>query len=282
MPRKIAIIGLGLMGGSLGLALKRAKPRPRVIGISRSKSKVRNAVRLGIIAEGTTSLASGVRSADLVVIATPVHTVAALVAVIDRLAKPGTVVTDVGSTKSEILKTIHGKKLKNVLFVGSHPMAGSHQTGFAAARANLYKDACVFVIRESAADKRALANVAKLWRSVGGRVETVTARAHDQIAAAISQLPHLVAISLVNSVSSRSLRFAGNGFQDTTRVAQGDPHLWVDIIRTNRRNLVREINKFSRKLVHLAKILKNDQKGKLLAELARAKRIRSRIQKPEK
>lgn len=277
IPRKIAIVGLGLMGGSLGLALRKRKPGLRVIGVSRSKQNIRDAIRKKMITEGTTSLAEGVKSADLIVIAAPVQMIPALVATIDTFAKPGATVTDVGSTKGEILKNIRRFRLKNVRFVGSHPMAGSHRTGLAAAEADLYEGACVFVVREKETNQTALNIVSSLWRTVGAYAKTVSAKEHDKIAAQISQLPHLIASALVNTVPARALPFAASGFRDTTRIAQGDPKLWLDIVRTNRIFLVSELNRFTKKIDRLIRMLKQDQKKKLLAELTRAKKIRSQI-----
>ncbi len=281
IPRNIAIVGLGLMGGSLGLALRKRKPGLRVIGISRSKKNIRAALRKKMITEGTTSLAEGVKSADLIVIATPVQIIPALVATIDMFAKAGAVVTDVGSTKGEILKNIRRFRLKNIRFVGSHPMAGSHKTGLEAAEADLYKGACVFVVRGKDTNAKALSVISSLWRTVGSYVKTVSADEHDKIAASVSQLPHLIASALVNTVPAKALPFAASGFRDTTRIAQGDPELWLDIIRTNRANLISELNRFTQKLEQFVRMLKRDQKKKFLAELTRAKNIRSRIRAPK-
>ena len=278
-PRKIAIIGLGLMGGSLAIALRRSKLRPYVIGISRSRSKINSAIRKGIISSGTTSLSSGIREADLIVIATPVRTIPPLVSRIDRFAKHGAIVTDVGSTKSEILKSINRIDQKNIRFVGSHPMAGSHKTGLEAACPHLYDGACVFVIRDRSTDRTALKKIASMWRSVGARIETVSPRRHDEIAALVSQLPHVMAMTLVNMVPAKALRFAGSGFRDSTRVAQGDPLLWIDIVRTNRRFLIRGIENFSKRLKRFAQHLRSDRKRKLFYDLSRAKRIRTQIRK---
>lgn len=280
--RKVAIIGLGLMGGSLALALKRAKPRSYVIGISRSKDKVRTALRNGIISAGTTSLAIGVREADLIVIATPVQTIPPLVKQIDRLAKRGAIVTDVGSTKSEILKSVNRIAPKNIYFVGSHPMAGSHRTGLDAACPHLYEDACVFVCRDRQTQTPALKKVALMWRSVGGRIKIVSPVRHDKIAALVSQLPHLIAATLVNTVPVSDLKFAASGFRDTTRIAQGDPHLWLDIVRTNRKFLIRGMRDYSKRLKRFAQYLQTDQKRKIFQDLSHAKRIRTQIRRRPK
>ena len=248
LPPNIAIVGLGLMGGSLGLALRKRSPKLRITGISRSRQHIRDAIRKKMITDGTTSLAEGVKSADLIVIAAPVRMIPALVATIDMFAKAGAVVTDVGSTKGEILKNIRRFHLKNVRFVGSHPMAGSHKTGLEAAEAHLYKGACVFVVREKNTNAKALSVISSLWRTVGSHVKTVSAEEHDKIAASVSQLPHLIASALVNSVPAGALPFAASGFRDTTRIAQGDPELWLDIIRTNRTKLISVLLRLTEKL----------------------------------
>ena len=236
-PKTFVIVGLGLLGGSLGGALKRAFPRSRVIGVSRSSQKIRLAKKKKLITSGTTNLAKAVSSSNFIFICTPVDTISRLILQIDQFARKGTIVTDVGSTKEELIRWVEKRKFKHIRFVGSHPMAGSHLTGIEHATQNLYQSSFAFVTTHAGINKKALQLTVQIWKKLCDRAVVLDAKTHDQITAEISHLPHLVAALLVSNVSSKSLPFASTGFRDTTRVAQGDPRLWVPIFTSNRKNL---------------------------------------------
>ena len=261
------------MGGSLGLALKRYVRHVRVIGVSRTSRKIRRARRIGAIDVGTTSIARAMREADLAVICTPVRTIAGFVRVLDRSVTRNVVVTDVGSTKSTLMSAFAKHRLKHVRFVGSHPMAGWHETGLDAARHDLYRGACVFV--SAFKSDPAARKVEALWQSVGAHVQRIAPDAHDRIVARISQLPHLLAVLLVAHASPHFLRHAGSGFRDSTRIAQGDAGLWLDIVATNRRHLARELDDFGKRLRVLARAVRTGDETflyRLLHQVSAARR----------
>lgn len=273
--RSVAIVGLGLMGSSLGAALRRRAPRINVIGVSRSAVKIREAKRQKIIHAGSTSLAKAVSGADLIVICTPVRTIPDLVREIDSVVRHKVVVTDVGSTKTEIMSRINLTRLRNVRFVGSHPMAGSHRTGLQAADACLYDHAWTFVVKSKHATAEDISLVLSFWRTVGTRVKMVSPGQHDEIASSISQLPHLLAVELVNSVSRQRLSFVGPGFRDVTRIAEGDPKLWLDILMSNRNCLAKGLKTYASHLRKTAQRLARSDNRWLLKRLSNASRLRS-------
>ncbi len=264
-PRTFVIVGLGLLGGSLGRALKQIFPKAAVIGVSRSRSKIRLAKRKGFITQGTTKLSEAVKSCDCVFICTPVDTIPTFISQIDWFAKSGTVVTDVGSTKEKLIHWVEKKKFKNIYFVGSHPMAGSHLTGLQHAKGDLYRSSFTFVTTHREIHGPALRFVVKLWQKLCRRVVVIKAKEHDSIVAEISHLPHLISALLIDLVSRRAAPFASTGFRDTTRVAQGDPNLWVPIFAANRKNLIRLLNRFRSAL----REMKNDLRESNLTSLRR-------------
>lgn len=277
-PKKVAIVGLGLIGGSLGLALKKYAPEIEVTGVSRSSAKAQQAKRKKIVDYGTDSLSSGVKDADIVVICTPVSTIAGIAESVDKFAKKGAVVTDVGSAKSELMKRVKKAELKKVVFVGSHPMAGSHESGMQFAEPELFSGALTFVISCSEPKKKgAIQKIASLWKAAKSNVSFVDAATHDKIVSKISHLPHVLASLLVNGVSSECLPFASSGFLDTTRVAQGDPGLWLDIILDNRKNLAKDLKKLIKQMEDFSSKLSGKRPEEVLVILKKAQRIRQSI-----
>jgi len=272
-----AIVGLGLLGGSLAGALRKKFPGAHVTGISRSALKLRDAQRKKIITAGTRDLKAGVQSADFIFICTPVDTIPKFISQIDRHAKPGAIVTDVGSTKGSLIRWVEKKRFKNIQFVGSHPMAGSHLTGLEHANSNLYQDSFTFVTAHRKVSRKALRSITVFWRRLCRKVVVVPADQHDQIVAEISHLPHLLAALLVGSVSSKSLVFASSGFRDTTRVAQSDPRLWVPILLSNRKNMLKGLQKFLKLLNQIKSALSRSDEKYLSAFLASSARKRSQV-----
>ncbi|MBI4398982.1 MAG: prephenate dehydrogenase/arogenate dehydrogenase family protein [Candidatus Omnitrophica bacterium] len=265
--KTIVIIGLGLMGGSLALALKRKPKSFRVFGVSRSQVKIRQAIRNRIIDEGSTHVRDIPRDAFLVCVATPVSGIARIVKELDKRVAATILVTDVGSVKEPIHRELASYGLKHVEFVGSHPMCGDHHTGLAAARNTLYEGSLVFVTRDSGS-KTSIQKVAGFWRQAGaGKIVFLRAARHDEIVGEISHLPHLISSLLVLCASPENVKLAGPGFRDATRIAQGDPELWVDIVVGNP-YLVSSLKKFEKAVRDLQGVLntKNWKKlGQLLA-----------------
>ena len=275
--KTFVIIGLGLLGGSLGGALKRIFPKSNILGVSRSSSKIRLAEKRKLITSGTTDLKKAVSQANYIFICTPVDTIPKLLLQIDRFAKKGTVVTDVGSTKGELIRWVEKRKLKNIQFVGSHPMAGSHLTGIEYATRDLYKNSFTFITRHPGMNQKAFALTAQLWKKICKHVVVIDAKIHDQVTADISHLPHLIASLLVMQASEASLRFASTGFRDTTRVAAGDPRLWMPIFISNSKELITRLESFGASLRKLISFLQTSNQAAIGRFLTQASKKRSHV-----
>jgi prephenate dehydrogenase len=247
MKPTVAIIGIGLIGGSLGQALRRSK-RYRVLGIARRPATLVDARRLGAIDAGSTNL-TDVYQADIVVLCMPVDDIVPVLEKIKPFLKPRAIVTDVGSVKSMLDQQVRG-----VRFVGAHPLAGSHKTGVKAARPDLFKNAtCVLVPQ----DPSALPTVRALWLAAGARPLVMSARAHDAAVAVTSHLPHLLAHALVQVAAGRSDQkvvksLMAGSFRDVTRVASPDPEQWAQIFQSNLKNLRQAVRLFQRELKRLS------------------------------
>ena len=251
---QITIIGLGLIGGSLGLAIRQKGLARRVVGLSRSRATVREAIRRGLIDWGTTDPGAALREADLVVVATPVDEIVPTIRRSRPFLRPGCVVTDVGSTKAEVVRAAERAVPKHAVFVGAHPLAGSHARGVRAAQRGLFHGSTCIVTRTPRTRADALGIVKALWRPLVGRVIVMTPAAHDQRLAEISHLPHALAFGLMHATTSQALALAPRSFLDATRVAMSDPDVWDDIFVSNRAAI-------SAALVRLERSLKTFRAG---------------------
>jgi len=258
---KITIIGVGLIGGSIGLGIKRRGLAEEVTGVFRRKSTLRKALARKAVDRGAMSIADGVKDADMIILATPVCLIPRFIYDVIKYAKRGTIITDVGSAKEWIVDRVESRMSASpaVFFVGSHPMAGSEHAGVEFAKADLLEGSPCIVTRTKAVDKKALAKVISFWKSLGAKVKVMTPREHDRSVAMISHLPHLVAFSLAGSVPAKDLIYAAEGFKDTTRVASSDPKLWSDIFLSNSAELLkaaRIFEKYYKKII--VALSKND------------------------
>ncbi|MBI4335693.1 MAG: prephenate dehydrogenase/arogenate dehydrogenase family protein [Candidatus Omnitrophica bacterium] len=233
----VTIIGVGLIGGSIGLAIKKRRLAKEVVGVFRRSSTLGKALRRGAVDRGVMSIKDGVEGADLIILATPVSLIPAVAREVIIYAKKGALITDVGSTKKWIVKEIEA--MTSALFVGSHPMAGSERAGVESARADLLKGSPCIITRTAATDRAALAKITDFWRMLGAKVAVMSPGAHDRSVSFISHLPHIVAFGLAGSVPMGELKYAAEGFKDTTRVAMSEPELWADIFLTNRLEVLR-------------------------------------------
>lgn len=242
----IAVVGVGLIGGSFGLALKRAGCVNKVIGIGRSEKNLKQALELGVIDVASHDIAA-VAEADLVLLATPVGQMARLMEGMAPYLKPGAIVTDGGSTKSDVVELFRQYLPQHLAYcVPAHPIAGSDQSGAAAARANLFENRKTVVAPLPETCAAAAQTVAELWTACGARVETMSPAEHDGVFAAVSHLPHLLAFAYVDMVAnkddaSRYFDFAATGFRDFTRIAGSHPEMWRDIALANREALLKEL-----------------------------------------
>lgn len=277
---KITIIGVGLIGGSIGLAVKKRRLAKEVVGVFRRASTLRRAIKRGAIDRGAMDIRSGVNGSDLVVIATPVSLIPGIASEVIRNAEDGCIITDAGSTKCWIVNAVEkmvSRGRRRVYFVGSHPMAGSEKAGVEAAYPELLKSAACIVTRTKRTDGRALRVVSGFWKALGARVSIMSPAAHDRRVSFISHLPHIVAFSLAGSVDTADLKYAAEGFRDTTRVASSDPGLWVDIFLTNRIDILASSRAFEKNLKKILAAIKNGDRAETAKLLARAKAKRDKL-----
>jgi prephenate dehydrogenase len=282
----VAIIGVGLIGGSLGMILRRKGLAGSVVGVGRRVENLKLAVELGAIDRYVADPTEGVREADLVVLATPVDTYERHLKEWAVVLKPGTIVTDVGSVKGALVDRSERLLPKGVLFVGAHPIAGKEKSGVAAGSPDLFKGARCILTPTSQTDPRALQAVRELWEATGSVVVTMDPCLHDKILGAVSHLPHVVAIALMNTlrevrdheVPELDLRaHSGGGLRDTTRIAASSPEMWRDILLWNRGNLVALIGSYERHLNQLKHLIQTADGAGIEKALEQAKQERERL-----
>lgn len=276
---KVAIIGVGLIGGSVGLAIRKKRLAREVIGVFRRASTLKKALKAKAVTRATMSIGEGVKAADLIIVAAPVYSIPTLVKEAAKHAKKGAIITDVGSTKTWILDNVE-KILKNsrsIYFVGSHPMAGSEHAGVEFARADLLSGAPCIVTKDAKTDKAALKKVISFWASIGAKVKVLSPEAHDRSVSLISHLPHIVAFALAGAVPEKELQYAAEGFKDTTRVASSDPELWADIFLTNSEEIAKAARLFKKYCKDILKAVESGDYPKTVSVLKRAKAKRDKL-----
>jgi len=272
--RTVAIVGVGLLGGSLGMALRERRLARRVVGVGRRQAALDRALALGAADEATVDLRAAVREAELVVLATPVGAMVGVAREAADAMPRSALMTDVGSTKARLVSAIEGLAGGRFRYVGAHPMAGSEKRGVDGAAAGLFDGALCFVTPTPRTDARALAAVSELWQALGARVRCLDPAEHDRLLASASHLPHLVAAALVNSTTPDALACAGPGFRDTSRVASGDPRMWADVCLQNRERILDALTRFEQQASALHRILSDGDEPLLLAWLESAKAAR--------
>jgi prephenate dehydrogenase len=248
MWNKVAVIGVGLIGGSIGLALRSRGLAETVIGIGRTQRRLRIAEQMGAVSWFTTDLARGVEEADLVVVCTPVATIADHVLRVSQCCPAGALLTDAGSTKGEICRTLTASEHGATRFVGSHPMAGSEKSGPEHADADLFDNSVTVVTPTGQSAEQHVLAIESFWVSLGSRVVRMTPDEHDRAVAAVSHVPHLVAAALAAATDAEHLPLAAGGWRDTTRVASGDVELWKQILTENRTHVLQSLTSFEKVL----------------------------------
>lgn len=274
----VAIVGVGLIGGSIGLALRRRKLAGEVVGIGRSTGSLRVAKKIGAVDKTTTDLARGVSKADLVIVCTPVKLIAQQVREAAAACPAGSLITDAGSTKAQIVRELEGPLARGVRFVGSHPLAGGEKSGPGEADAKLFVDRLVVLTPTEQAQNGDVSELRDFWTSLGARVIETTPEAHDQALAATSHLPHLLASTLAAATPEDLLPFTASGWADTTRIAAGDPELWTQIFLANRENLLNSLGRFESQLEILKKAVQIKDRELLTTILREAKRNRDAVE----
>ena len=273
--RKLTIIGIGLLGGSIGLAARKRKAAGEVVGLVRRQATRVAAEKRGAVDWATLDLSAAVRGADLIILCTPIGTMASLARRVAKYLKPGCIVTDVGSVKAPVVRALEPIIAKaGGKYVGSHPMAGSEESGVHAARTNLFEGKVCIVTPTAHTNHTAQKKVIEFWTMLGATVRTLPPHDHDVMAARVSHLPHVVASALVNVVcrdGKRTLRYAGPGFRDTTRVASSAPEMWAEICAVNHHEIGRTLDDL---IQQLTMARRNLGRPALLKFLKRAKTFR--------
>lgn len=279
---KLVIFGVGLIGGSVALALKKAGAAAYIVGVGRTQASLNEALALGVIDAAETNIQAALADADMVFIAAPVAQTGSILQSIKPHLNKQTVITDAGSTKGDVLacaQVILGEQFKQ--FVGGHPIAGAEKSGVSAASADLFIGKNVVLTpalndrQHLEANNHELSSVIQLWQACGANVSEMTAETHDSIFAAVSHLPHLLAFALVDDIAARPnaeqlFSFAASGFRDFTRIAGSHPEMWRDISLANKTALLGEIGAFQTELATLKTLLENEEGVGLQALFERA------------
>jgi prephenate dehydrogenase len=279
--RRLGLVGLGLLGGSVAKAARTLGLADEIVAVGRDRERLEPARLDGVVDRVTTDLREGVAGADFCLLATPVATLVALLPEVWRALPSDAVLTDVGSTKTAIVRAAERLEGERPLaFVGSHPMAGSEQAGYRVSRPDLFRGATVIITPTERTDSHAVKRVGEFWEALGGRLVTLDPVTHDRATAAISHLPHLVADALVDAVVRMDPRFfevAGRGFKDTTRIAASDARVWREIFQENRAGLTEALAAFRGALEELERLVATGDDAAIEAALDRIRRVREGV-----
>ena len=280
--KKVTLLGVGLLGGSLGQALRERRLAESVVGFVRRAASIRECQKAGAVDWATRDLQVAVEEAELIVLCTPIAQMRPLAITMLPDLRPGVIVTDVGSVKESVVRELEAPIAKaGGHFIGSHPMAGAEKMGVAASNSGLFNNAVCIVTPTRSSNKAALRRVEQLWRLVGSRVLRLLPQAHDVLVSRSSHLPHVVAAELSNYVlgpgkSSNQELLCANGFRDTTRIASGSPEMWRDIALANREKLVQALGGFINDLNAFRQILKKSDAVAISRFFENAKQRRDR------
>lgn len=278
---RLAIIGVGLIGGSLARALKRANAVSHVVGYGRTRASLDAALALGVIDSVSNNVAHAVENADVVVLAAPLETSAAIFADMRKALANTTIVTDVGSAKGSVIQAAREMLTRAQFsrFVPGHPVAGTEKSGVEASFAELFNAHRVILTPVAETELSAVQAIEALWQQTGAEVIQMPARQHDAILAATSHLPHMLAYALVDCLAGMNehediFRFAAGGFADFTRIASSNPRMWHDICFANRDELVAVMERFQQQLSMLTEAIRNEDRATVVEAFTRAKTAR--------
>lgn len=277
MLERVLVIGLGLIGGSFAIGLKKRALVKHVVGFDLNLSECQRGLQLGVIDEHADDLIKAAANADLIMLAVPVNAIESILIKIAPVLKPDTLITDVGSTKMNIIEA--AQRVFNVLpshFVPGHPIAGAEKSGVGAANADLFERHKVILTPLAETDAEATCKIAALWQSLGAEVLEMTPQRHDEVLAATSHLPHILAFSLVDTLAHEEqnkdiFRYAAGGFRDFTRIAASDPVMWHDICDANREAILDQIDQFTSGLSRLRTAIEHGDSETLLSIFTRAR-----------
>lgn len=281
--QQVTIIGVGLLGGSLGLVLKEQGLAKTVIGIGRRQANLELAVQMGAIDRFTSEPHEAVCDSDFIVLATPVDTYSSHLQRWGKQVPPGAIVSDVGSVKGQLVFDVEGMLPSTAHFVGAHPIAGKEKSGVAYSTSKLFEGARCIVTPTSGTNDDALTKVRRLWEQAGSKVLSMDPMVHDWVLGAVSHLPHVAAFALMHALEDlqehtpeamKLLDYSGGGLRDTTRVAASSPEMWRDICLANRENLLKMIDQYIRQLQVFRQILNDQDASGLEKNIEQAKTLR--------
>ena len=281
---KIAVIGVGLLGGSLALACKMRKISSTVIGYGRKLDKIKKAQGKGLVDQITNNLEEATSSADLVVLCTPVRDIPLKALELASFMKPESILTDVGSVKESIVAKIEKSLPERRYFVGSHPIAGGEQSGFEKSRDDLFQNALCVLTPSEKTNSFALDKVTKLWERLGSRIISLEPSEHDLIYGGVSHMPHAIAFVLMNVLGtmhsknhSNLLIFGGKGLSDYTRIASSDPIMWRDILLANRKHVLEHLHEFQNSFDDLKEKIESGDGERLLNIFKKSNDFREKL-----
>jgi prephenate dehydrogenase len=275
--KTVAIVGVGLIGGSIGLALRERKLAEKIIGIGRRQESLRIARRVGAVTNTTVDLDKGVVEADLVIVCTPVGRIVDDVRNAAQHCPEGILITDAGSTKQKIIAALNDDLPRGCRFLGSHPLAGSEKTGAAFATADLFEGRVAILTPTKNTRAEDFDFLEQFWQSLGSVVVQMSPEEHDKALALTSHLPHIAAAGMAGLIPEKYFRLTGSGMLDTTRIAAGDPDLWLQIFIQNRENILTALEQYGSKLSILHAALRDGDAEEILKILTLAKKNRDAL-----
>ena len=281
---RVAFIGIGLIGASMALAMRREGLARTIVAVARRPKTRKTALALGIVDESTKDYAAAVKNADLVVIATPVGTNGPIAKTISAYLKPGAIVTDVGSVKKAVVDAVAPHIPKGVHFVPGHPIAGTEHSGPEAGFAELFQNRWTILTPLPRTSAKATAKITEMWRRMGANVASMRPDHHDMVLAITSHLPHLIAYTIVGTASDLSgdlkqevIKYSASGFRDFTRIAASDPIMWRDIFLNNREAVLEILQRFTEDLTAMQRIIRKGDGQMLEDQFTRTRAIRRGI-----
>ncbi len=283
MIKKLTIIGVGLIGGSLARSLRNSIKDIEIVGCGRSEDNLKKAVELNVIDRYSDNIKTSIKDADIIFISTPIGAMREIFKEMNGSISASSVITDAGSTKSSIIEEFKEECPKNInQFVPGHPIAGTEYNGVVASVDDLFEEARVIITPIDETSKRAIERIEEMWHMCGANVIHMSPTHHDEVLAATSHLPHLLAFSLVDTLAKKAehkeiFQYAAGGFKDFSRIASSNPEMWRDICGSNRESLIGLLEEFSEKIDKVSNFVKNDDLENLYKIFSEAKAARDKF-----
>jgi cyclohexadieny/prephenate dehydrogenase len=284
MYERVALIGLGLIAGSMSLAIRRAGLAGEITGYARSSETRDAAAEIGLVDRVCETAREAVEGADLIVLAVPVGAMAAVMEDIAPVLKAGAIVTDVGSVKKDVLASVMPHMPENATFIGTHPMAGTEHSGPRSGFAELFDNRWCLIVPSEGADEAEVSKLERFWRGIGSNTERMEAEHHDLVCAVVSHTPHLIAYTMVGVADDLSrvtdqevIKYSAAGFRDFTRIAASDPTMWRDVFLSNKEATLEILGRFTEELFALQRAIRQEDGAYLHAYFTRTRGIRRSI-----